>query len=202
MSTVPFMFDERSLFSEVLTSAHDELKCNPNEDDILVEGVLHYGKSGHILRWLVPIASETQWHKYVKIIMKNDIQCLDLVVWKFSNNLSIHGYPPPNGHSPPHGLSLEAANLAIPEPPLPIREVDGEDVVVVPDAQSAPDEVCVCPGVHASCGTDDGFPTPQEIPLTQNHRSKCFSNTLAFLIILLLLSLTQWQPCFWFKCRT
>ena len=58
-----------------------------------------------------------------------------------------------------------------------------EDVVVVPDAQSAPNEVGVCPGVRAECGTDDVVGAPQEIPLTQNNPSKRFSNTLAFLIL-------------------
>ena len=45
-------------------------------------------------------------------------------------------------------------------------------MVVVPDAQSAPDEVSVCPGVRAECGTDNVVGVPQEIPLTQNHPSK------------------------------
>jgi hypothetical protein len=58
MLRVPLMFDDQPLFYEVLSSARDELKCNANEDDISVEGVLHYGKSGHIFRRLVPIASE------------------------------------------------------------------------------------------------------------------------------------------------
>ena len=47
-----------------------------------------------------------------------------------------------------------------------------EDVVVVPDAQSTPNEVSACPGVRAECGTDDVISAPQEIPLTQNHPSK------------------------------
>ena len=89
----------------------------------------------------------------------------------------------PNVHSPPHGLSLALENPSPSEPLLPNREVDVEDVVVVPDAQSAPDEVSVCPGVRAECGTDDVIGAPQEIPLTQNHPSKWFSNTFAFLIL-------------------
>jgi hypothetical protein len=60
-------------------------------------------------------------------------------------------------------LSPEAENLAPSEPPLPNRKVDVEDVVVVADAQSAPNEVGVCPGVRAPCGTDDVVATPQEI---------------------------------------
>jgi hypothetical protein len=87
-------------------------------------------------------------------------------VRKLSNNPTTHVY------SPPHGLAPEAENPAPSEPPLPNRKVDVEDVVVVADAQSAPNEVGVCPGVRAPCGTDDVVATPQEIPLTQNHPSK------------------------------
>ena len=47
-----------------------------------------------------------------------------------------------------------------------------EDVVLVPDAQSAPNEVGVCPDVRAECRSDDRVAAPQEIPLTQNHPSK------------------------------
>jgi hypothetical protein len=166
MQRVPVIFDDRPLFSELFGRAHDELKCNSNEDAILVEGVLHHGRSGTILRRLVPIASEAQWDKYVKTVMKNEFQCLDLVVRKLSNNPTTHGY------SPPHGLSPEAENPAPSEPPLPNHEVDVEDVVVVADAQSTPNEVGVCPGVRAPCGTDDVVAAPQEIPLTQNHPSK------------------------------
>ena len=46
------------LFYELFGRACDEFKCNSNKDAILVEGVLHHGRSGTILRWLVPIASE------------------------------------------------------------------------------------------------------------------------------------------------
>ena len=60
MQMVPVIFDDRPLFSELFGRARDELKCNSNEDAILVEGVLHHGRSGTIFRRLVPIASETQ----------------------------------------------------------------------------------------------------------------------------------------------
>jgi hypothetical protein len=157
MQRVPVIFDDRPLFSKLFGGAREELKCNSNEDAILVEGVLHHGRSGTILRWLVPIASEAQWDKYVKTVMKNEFQCLDLVVRKLS---------PPNGHSVPHGLSPKPENPATFEPPLPNREVAVEDVVVVPDAQSTLNEVCVCPGVRAQCPNDDVVAGPQEIPLT------------------------------------
>jgi hypothetical protein len=69
---VPVIFDDQPLFSELFGYAHDELKCNSNEDVVLVEGVLHHGRSGTILRWLVLIASKAQWDKYVKTITKNE----------------------------------------------------------------------------------------------------------------------------------
>ena len=72
MKMVPVMFDDRPLFCELFGSACDELHCNSNEDGISVEGVLYYGKSGGIFKRLVPIASEAQWDKYVKTIMKNE----------------------------------------------------------------------------------------------------------------------------------
>ena len=40
MQRVPVIFDDRPLFSELFGRARDELKCNSNEDAILVEGVL------------------------------------------------------------------------------------------------------------------------------------------------------------------
>ena len=98
--------------------------------------------------------------------MKNKFQCLDLVVRKLSNDPTTHGY------SPPHGLSPAPENPAPYEPLLPNREVDVEDAVVVPDAQSVSNEVGVCPDVRAECGTDDIVGASQEIPLTQNHPSK------------------------------
>jgi hypothetical protein len=46
MQMVPHMFDDRSLFSELFGRARDEVHCNSIEDDISLEGVVHYGKSG------------------------------------------------------------------------------------------------------------------------------------------------------------
>ena len=76
--------------------------------------------------------------------MTNEFQCLDLVVRKLSNDPTPHGYSTPNVYSPPQGLSPAAENLAPSEPLLSNRDVDVEDVVVVPDAQSVPNEVGVC----------------------------------------------------------
>jgi hypothetical protein len=55
--------------------------------------------------------------------MKNEYQCLDLVVRKFSNA------PSPHLHSAP--------NVSPANPPLPNLDMDQEDAVVVPNAQSA-----------------------------------------------------------------
>ena len=60
MQRVPLMFDDRPLFSELMGSARDVLKCNLIEDDILIEGVLHHGRLETIFRRLVPIVSKVQ----------------------------------------------------------------------------------------------------------------------------------------------
>ena len=46
MQRVPVIFDVRPLFCELFSRARDELKCNSNEDAILVEGVLHHAGQG------------------------------------------------------------------------------------------------------------------------------------------------------------
>ena len=160
MQRVPVIFDDRPLFCELFGRARDELKCNSNEDVILVEGVLHDGRSGTILRRLVPITSEAKWDKYVKTIMKNEFQCLDLVVRKLSND------PIPHGYSPPHGLSPALENSAPSEPLLPNREVDVEDVVVVPDAQSTLNKDGIVLMFMKNVGLMMFVAAPQEIPLT------------------------------------
>jgi len=57
---VPLMFDDRLLFSELMGTARDKLKCNSIEDDILIEGVLHHRWSRTIFRRSVSIVSEVQ----------------------------------------------------------------------------------------------------------------------------------------------
>jgi len=60
-------------------------------------------------------------------------------------------------------LSPGEGNPGASNPPLPNIEVDVEDVVRVPDAQSGPNQV----------GIILDIPTfPQEIPLSQEHPSK------------------------------
>ena len=80
MDSVSLMFDARPLFSEVISRARGELEWNSNVDDISVAGVLHYGKSGRVFSRQVRIASEVGWERYVNIVMRNEIQCLDLVM--------------------------------------------------------------------------------------------------------------------------
>ena len=70
--------------------------------------------------------------------MKNEFQCLDLVVRKLSNDPTPHGDSPPNIHSHPHGLSPAPENSAPSEPLSPNREVDVEDAVVVPMLNPSP----------------------------------------------------------------
>jgi hypothetical protein len=100
---VPLIFDDRLSFSELLGRAHDELHWNSNEDAISVQGLLHYDKLDQTFRRLFPIASQGDWEKYVKTVMKNEFQCLDLVLQQLSINPIPHGYSRPNGHSPPMG---------------------------------------------------------------------------------------------------
>ena len=62
-------------------------------------------------------------------------------------------HPLMHGHSAPHGYSREEGNLALGDPLLPNREVDVEDVVVVPDAQSASNEVGSSHPIRVECQT-------------------------------------------------
>jgi hypothetical protein len=73
--------------------------------------------------------------------MKNEYQYLDLVVRKFSNASSPHVHSAPN---------VPPAN-----PPLPNLEVDREDAVAVPDAQSSPNEFGICPDDRIYYRIDD-----------------------------------------------
>jgi hypothetical protein len=103
MHRVPLIFDDRPLSSELFGRARDELHCNLNEAAILIEGVLHYGKLGRIFRQLLPIACEGDWEKYVKTVVKNEFQCLDLLVRKLLIDPTPHVHSPPNEHSPRMG---------------------------------------------------------------------------------------------------
>jgi hypothetical protein len=77
----------------------------------------------------------------VKTVTKNEYQCLNLVVRKFSNASS------PHVHSAPNVLPAN--------PLLPILEVDQEDAVAVPDAQSCLNEFGICPNDRVHYRIDD-----------------------------------------------
>lgn len=79
------IFDDTPSFSEIFVRACDELHCNLNDPGTSFDGLLHYA----------PLAgSQDKWEKFIKTVMKNEFQCLDLVVWKLSIDLARHGYPP------------------------------------------------------------------------------------------------------------
>ena len=71
--------------------------------------------------------------------------------------------PIPHGFSPPMGQQTHFA------PPVPKPDMDVEVAPMIPNAQSAPNEL-----VGDACQTYDVVADPpHEIPLTQNHPSKC-----------------------------
>jgi hypothetical protein len=145
MQSVPVLFNEKSSFSELTARAREEVYCH-GDDDIIVEGVLHLGFPPNMLRKTIPIGYADQWDNYVRSAMKSQFQSLDVVVHRVLVD------PIPLGLSPPMG------GQAYFEPLVPERDVDVEVPPTIPDAHSAPNDVA-----HP----------PQEIPLTQNHPSKC-----------------------------
>ena len=51
MQSVPVLFNEKPSFSELVARAWEELYClGDDDDDIVVEGVLHLGSPPNILR--------------------------------------------------------------------------------------------------------------------------------------------------------
>jgi hypothetical protein len=117
------------------------------DDGIIVEGVLHLGFPPNMLRKMIPIGCADQWDKYVRSAMKSQFQSLDVVVHRVLVDPIHLGLSPPMGEQ------------AFFEPPVPECDVDVEVPPSIPDVQSAPNDVA-----HP----------PQEIPLTQNHPSKCY----------------------------
>ena len=99
MQRAPLLFVGRPLFAEVLARARDLIHCNSNDDEVKVEGVLHYGKSGLTYhRRLLPIARQDDWEHYVNGVMKNEIPLIDLLVSKLSHNSSPHMHSPHSGY--------------------------------------------------------------------------------------------------------
>jgi hypothetical protein len=94
--------------------------------------------------------------------MKSQFQSLDVVV----HQVLVDPIP--------HGFSAPMSEQAYFDPPVPEPDMDAEVVSTVPDAQSAPNEVQIAEAVGDACRThDDRVDPPQEIPLIQNHPSKC-----------------------------
>ena len=160
MDSVSLMFDSRPLFSEVIARACEELEWNSTDDDISVVGVLHYGKSGRVFSRQVQIASEVGWDRYVNIVMKNEIQCLDLVVRKVSKDPTPLVCPPHNDRPMSYVLSPEGGNSAPADLSLPNIQIDDVDGIRVPDVQSGPNQT----GIVLEVGI-----SPQEIPTSQDH---------------------------------
>ena len=57
IQSMPVLFNEKPLFSELVARAREELHCHGADDDngIIVEGVLHLGSPPNILRKMIPI---------------------------------------------------------------------------------------------------------------------------------------------------
>ena len=156
MQSMPMLFNDRPSFSEMVVRAREELYCL-GDDGIAVDGVLHLGSPPNILRRMIPIGCADQWKNYVRSAMKSQLQCLDMVVRQVLVD------PIPHGFSPPMG---QQAHI---DPPIPEPDMDVEVAPMIPDAQSAPNEL-----VGDACQTHDVVADPpHEIPLTQNHLSKC-----------------------------
>jgi hypothetical protein len=109
---------------------------------------LSHVTSRTFVRWLISIASEDDWVKYVKIVKTIVPPCSDVVVRKlsFSHCDALVG------------LSPQMPNVAHSEAPLPELL---EEVVVVPDAQSAPNEVEISCPVHGVCGDSNPVVPPR-----------------------------------------
>ena len=179
MQRVPMLFVGRPMFAEVVARARDEIHCNSNEGELTFEGVLHYGKSGLTYhRRLLPIACQDDWENYVNGVMKNEIPLIDLLVRKLSTDSSPHMHSPPgnNWHSPPRELSPEQEFAGPPNPPIANPFGNVQDTVVIPDAESGPNLDGISHNPAAQCHNHDVVTTAQEIPLSQNHPSKCRSS--------------------------
>jgi len=160
----------------VLARARDLIHCTSNDGEVKVEGVLHYGKSGLTYhRRLLPIACQDDWENYVNGVMKNEIPLIDLLVLKLSTDSSPHMHSSlgNNWHSPHRELSPEQEFSAPPDPPIVNYSENLEDTVVVPDTESEPNLDGISHDPAAQCQNHDIVTAAQEIPLSQNHPSKC-----------------------------
>ena len=160
----------------MLARARDLIHCTTNDGEVKVEGVLHYGKSGLTYHMrLLPIACQDDLENYINGVTKNEIPLIDLLVRKLSTDSSPHMHSPPgnNWHSPPRELSPEQEFPAPPDPPIANHSGNVQDSVVVPDAESDPNLDGISHDPATQCHNHDVVTVAQEIPLSQNHPSKC-----------------------------
>jgi hypothetical protein len=92
-------FNEKPSFSELVARAREELHCHgaDDDDDIIVEGVLHLGSSPSILRKMIPIGCADQRENYVRSAMTSQFQSLDVFVRQLVLDRIPHGFSPEMG---------------------------------------------------------------------------------------------------------
>lgn len=73
----------------------EELHSHGNDNGIVVEGMLHLGSPPNILRQIISIGCEDQWKNYMRLAMKSQLQCLDLVVPRVLVDPTPHRFCPP-----------------------------------------------------------------------------------------------------------
>jgi hypothetical protein len=142
MKKVTVMFDERPSFGQIFARACEEIHSNLNDPSISIDGLLSHVASWTIFQRLISIGSGDDWVKYDKIVMTIVPPCLDVVVRKLSFNHC----------EAPVGLSPQMPNAYPCEAHLPDRP---EEVVVMADAQSAPNKVEISRPVRGVCGASN-----------------------------------------------
>jgi hypothetical protein len=142
MKKVTVMFDERPSFGQIFARACEEISCNLNDPSISVEGLMSHVASGTVVRRLISIGLEDDEVKYVKIVKMIVPPCLVVVVRKLSFSHC----------DATVGLFPQMPNASRSEAPLPEFSIE---VVVVPDAQSAPDGVEISRLVLGVCGASN-----------------------------------------------
>ena len=100
MQSVPMLFNDRPSFSEMVARAREELHCL-GDDGIAVDGVLHLGSYPNIFRRMISIGYTDQWKNYMRLALKSQLQCLDVIVRRVLVD------PIPHGHT----LTLPSRNL-------------------------------------------------------------------------------------------
>jgi hypothetical protein len=147
MKNVTMVFDERPSFANIFGRACEEISCNINDPRISIQGLLSHITSETVVRRLISISSEDDWVRYVRIVKTIVPPCLDVVVRKLSVSHC----------DAPFGLSPQMPNASRIEAPLPELP---EEVVVVPDAQSGPNEYEIYRPLHGVCGASNPVVPP------------------------------------------